>query len=82
MKWSIIIEDDEAGKVTIRTDPPVSQADVANHIAQLKVNGRGLGPAFDYLCYLRNAATLRSKGVMQREKLKDRDTRLILLPDS
>ena len=82
MRWTLIIEDDENGQVTLRTDPPVSKADIANHLNQLKVNGRGLGPAFDYLCYLRNAATQRSRGVMLRDKKQQRDGRLIITPDS
>ena len=82
MRWTLIIEDDERGQVTLRTDPPVSKADIANHLAQLKVNGRGLGPAFDYLCHLRNAATQRSRGVMLRDKKQQRDGRLIITPES
>jgi hypothetical protein len=80
MRWTLIVEDDEHGKVTITTDPPIDKATLANHIAQLKVNGKGYGPAFDYICDLRNAATERSRGVMLRDKQKQRDGRLIILP--
>ena len=81
MRWTLIVEENESGEVTIRTEPPISKADLANHVAQLKVNGRGLGVAFDYVCYLRNAATQRSRGVMLRDKQKQKDGRLIILPD-
>lgn len=77
--WSIIISEDEKGAVTIRTDPPISKADIANHIAQLKVNGQGYGQAFDYAIALRNYATEISRGKMLREKGdKKRDGRLII----
>ena len=82
MRWTLVFEDDDTGKVTMTTEPKVDKATLAHHIAQLKVNGRGLGPAFDYLVLARNYATLASKGKAQREKLKDRDTRLIITPDS
>jgi hypothetical protein len=83
MQWTAIIEDAEDGQgVRVRFDPPIDKATLANHIAQLKVNGRGYGPAFDYICYLRNALVERSRGVMKRDKYKDRDGRLIILPDS
>jgi hypothetical protein len=81
MRWTLIVEDTEDGGVTLRTDPPISKADLANHVAQLKMNGRGLGVAFDYICYLRNAATQRSRGILLREKQKDKDGRLIILPN-
>lgn len=82
MRWTLIVEDDPTHGVTIRTDPPISKADAANHLAQLKVNGRGLGPAFDYVCAIRNFLVERSRGIMKRDKLKDRDGRLIILPES
>ena len=83
MKWTAIIEDAEDGQgVHVRFDPPIDKATLANHIAQLKVNGRGYGPAFDYICAMRNFLVERSRGVMKRDKQKDRDGRLIILPDS
>jgi hypothetical protein len=81
MRWTIVIEDTEDKGVRLTFDPPVSKADAANHLAQLKVNGRGYGPAFDYLCAARNFLVERSRGVMKRDKYKDRDGRLIILPD-
>lgn len=79
--WSIIISEDEQGAVTIRTEPSISKADIAAHISQLKVNGIGFGKAFDYIIALRNFATERSRGVMLRDKQKQRDGRLIIAPD-
>ncbi len=77
--WTLIIDESESGQVTIRTDPPISKADIANHIAQLKVNGRGYGAGFDYAIALRNYATEMSRGKMLREKGdKKRDGRLII----
>ena len=80
--WSIIISEDEQGAVTVRTEPSISKADIAAHISQLKVNGKGYGPAFDYIINLRNYATQISRGKLLREKGdKKRDGRLIILPD-
>lgn len=77
--WTIIISESETGEVTIRTEPSISKADIANHIAQLKVNGKGYGAAFDYVINLRNYATEVSRGKMLREKGdKKRDGRLII----
>ena len=77
--WSIIIDEAENGQVTIRTEPSISKADIANHIAQLKVNGQGYGQAFDYIIALRNYATEISRGKLLREKGdKKRDGRLII----
>jgi hypothetical protein len=83
MRWTAIIEDHEDGQgVKVRFDPPISKADLANHIAQLKVNGRGYGAAFDYICSVRNFLVERSRGVMKRDKYKDKDGRLIITLDS
>jgi hypothetical protein len=81
MKYSLIIEELEDGRVQVRTEPPIDKASLANHVAQLKVNGRGYGPAFDYLCAARNFLVERSRGIMKRDKYKDRDGRLIIVPD-
>ncbi len=81
MRWTLIIEEMEDGRVQVRTDPPIDKASLANHVAQLKVNGRGYGPAFDYLCAARNFLVERSRGIMKRDKDKHRDGRLIILPD-
>jgi len=81
MRWTLIIEEMEDGRVQVRTDPPIDKASLANHVAQLKVNGRGYGPAFDYLCAARNFLVERSRGIMKRDKDKNRDGRLIILPD-
>lgn len=80
-RHDIIIEELEDGRVQVRTDPPIDKASLANHVAQLKVNGRGYGPAFDYLCAARNFLVERSRGIMKRDKDKNRDGRLIILPD-
>lgn len=82
MKWTVIIEDSEDGRVGVRFDPPISKADLANHIAQLKVTGRGHGPAFDYACSVRNFLVERSRGIMKRDKDKNKDGRLIITMDS
>jgi len=81
MKYTLIIEELEDGRVQVRTEPPIDKASLANHVAQLKVNGRGYGPAFDYLCAARNFLVERSRGIMKRDKYKDRDGRLIIVPD-
>jgi hypothetical protein len=81
MKYTLIIEEMEDGRVQVRTEPPIDKASLANHVAQLKVNGRGYGPAFDYLCAARNFLVERSRGIMKRDKYKDRDGRLIIVPD-
>jgi hypothetical protein len=75
------VEGTEDGSVKVTIDPPIDKAMLANHVAQLKINGRGYGPAFDYICAARNFLVERSRGIMKRDKYTNRDGRLIILPD-
>ena len=76
--WTLTITEDEQGQVTVRTDPVIDKADIANHIAQLKVNGKGLGAGFQYMIAVRTYLTRLSKGIGAREKRTD--GRLIIMP--
>lgn len=69
--WTLIIEQDEHNTVTVRTDPDISKADIAHHIAQLKVNSKGLGAGFQYMIAARNYLTTLSKGIGARAQRKD-----------
>ena len=54
---------DHAGRVKFTVTPPIDQATAAQHIAQLKVDGKGLGEAFGYATAILDAVLRRHKGI-------------------
>lgn len=67
-RYTITIWDDpdHANRVKVEITPPIDQATAAQHIAQLKVDGRGLGEAFGYVTACLDAMMQRHKGVPSR----------------
>ena len=62
-RYTITLSRADNGAVLMEITPPISKADVAAHIAKMKVDGIGFGPVFDYAIAMGMVARTRSKGI-------------------
>lgn len=62
-RYTITLSRANNGAVLMEITPPISKADVAAHIAKMKVDGVGFGPVFDYAIAMGMVARTRSKGI-------------------
>lgn len=62
-RYTITLSRADNGAVLMDITPPISKADIAAHIAKMKVDGVGFGPVFDYAIAMGNTGRARSRGI-------------------